>query len=186
MKIVTNQSITQIEELSKKETIQKHQNIIDKFNGHGCKLNIEFCKQECDCSNIRLYNVKTFILPSNMSKSEAFKNRNIKCFSGRLIKIKKKDKKFYFRKYNDMFLSLYLSMMFFRLSLIGKDKFFNEGFLDLFIKVFFHNRVDKNSDSFREHDISFIPIILIVVLMIIAALISAYFDILISKNLGWW
>lgn len=185
MSFVTNQSITQIEELSKKEAVQKHQSFIDKFDRYGCKLNIEISKQVCDCSNIRMYNVKVFISPLNMSKNEAIKNRKIKCFSGRLLKIKKKENKYYVKKYKDMFLSLYLRVMFLRLSLIGKEKFFDEGFLDLFIKVFFQNRIGKYSDNFRGHDISFIPIILFVVLMIITALISAYFDILISKNLGW-
>lgn len=79
-----------------------------------------------------------------------------------------------------------MNVMLLRLSLIGKEKFFNEGFLDLFIKVFFKNRIGKYSDNFREHDISFIPIILFAVFMIVVALISARFDILISKNLGWW
>lgn len=186
MSFVTTQSITQIEELSKKEAIQKHQSFIDKFNGNGCNLNIEVCKQVCDDSNIRMYYLKVFILPLNISKNEAFKNRKIKCFSGKLLKIKKKENKYYVKKYNDMFLSLYLRVMFLRICLIEKDKFFNEGFLDLFIKVFFHNRIGKYSDKFRGHDISVIPIILFAVLMIITALISACFDILISKNLGWW
>lgn len=186
MSFVTNQSITQIEEQSREETIQKYQGYIDKFNGHGCKLNIEFGKQASDRSKIRIYTVKVYILPINISKNEAFKNRKIKCFSGRLLKIKKKENKYYVKKYKDMLLFFYLNIMLLRLSLIGKEKFFNEGFLDLLIKVIFHNRIGKCSDSFRGHDISFIPIIIFAVLMIIVALISANFDILISKNLGWW
>lgn len=169
----------------KKETIRKYQNFIDKFNRHGCKLNIEFSKQACDCSNIRIYNAKVFILPLNISKNEAFKNFKTKHFSGRFLKIKKKENKYYVKEYNDLLLPLYLRVMLLRLSLIGKEKFFDEGFLDLFIKIFFQHRIGKYSDNFRGRDISFIPIILFAVLMIITALISAYFDILISKNLGW-
>lgn len=149
-------------------------------------MNVEVCKQACEGSHIRRYYLKVFILPLNVSKNEAFKNSKIKCFSGRLLKIKKKENKYYVKKYNDIFLHLYLRAMYLRLSLIGKENFFNEVFLDLLIKVFFHNRIGKYSDNFRGHDISFIPIILFAVLMIIVTLISTRFDILISKNLGWW
>lgn len=95
MSIVTNQSIAQIEEQSKEETIQKYQSFIDKFNGHGCKLNIEFSNQSVDSSKIRIHTVKTFILPLNISKNEALKNCKIKCFSGKLLKIKKKENNYY-------------------------------------------------------------------------------------------
>ncbi|MBR5545126.1 MAG: hypothetical protein IKU66_06595 [Clostridia bacterium] len=186
MSFINNQSITQIEETVKKETIQKYQSYIDKFYRIDCKLNIEFNKQVCDCSKNHIYIVKFFLFPLNISKKEAIKNSKIKIFSGKFLKIKKKEKKYCIKKYKDVLLPLYLNVMFLRLYLVGKEKFFNEGFLDLFIKVFFQNRIGKYSDNFRGHDISIITIILFAVFMLIAALISAYFDIQISKNLGWW
>ncbi len=186
MRLVSNQSLSQIKEATKKETIQKLQNLIDKFNQMDCKLNLEFNKQICNSSKIYIYKVTAFILPSNISKNEAFKNHNIKCFTGKILKIQKIEDGLCIKKYKDVFFSLYLKIMLVKLNLFGKEKFFKEGLLDLFIKVFFQNRADKLSNSFRGHDISFIPIVLFVIFMLIAALISAYFDIKISRNLGWW
>lgn len=185
MSYFNKQSIAQIKELSQKEFIQKHHGYIDKFSGRNCKLSIDFCKEACGSSEKRIYKAKVYLTPLNISKSEAFKQKKIKCFSGKIFQIKEKENRYYVKKYKDVFLLLYFRIMFFRLCLIGQDKFFKEGLLDLFIKVFFQNRLGRYSDDFRGHNISFIPLIVFAVLVIIATLIASYFDIRISKNLGW-
>ncbi len=129
--------------------------------------------------------LRVIIRPYDLSRNSAIKLCTFKSFAYKVAKPKIGKKTYYILRLNNIILKIYLKIIYLRLKFFKKD-FFKDNIIDLFFKICFSSDFNLKQNVYKGHDISWIPILLIAVVMLITAIISAYWDITISRDLGWW
>ena len=163
----------------------RNQKIFNKIESLGCNIDVE-CKKVADTDlQVKSVYLRIIIRPYDLSRNSAIKSCKFKSLAYKVAKLEKRNKAYHILRHNNIILNTYLKIMYLRLKFFKKG-FFKDNIIDLFFKICFSSEFNIKQNIYKGHDISWIPILLIVAVMLITAIISAYWDITISRDLGWW
>lgn len=177
-------NINQIDEI-KTFITTNNKKIFNKIELLGCNIDVE-CKKVANAHlKEKSVYLRVIIRPYDLSRNSAIKLCTFKSFAYKVAKPKRGKKSYYILRLNNIILKIYLKIIYLRLKFFKKD-FFKDNIIDLFFKICFSSDFNLKQNVYKGHDISWIPILLIAVVMLITAIISAYWDITISRDLGWW